>query len=48
LRDGVGVVGIENEGFFIELDGERFVAGVHVGFGETVVGVGGLRMEIGV
>ncbi len=46
MGDGVGVVGIEGEGSFIELDGERFVAGVHVGFGKAVVSVGGLRVKV--
>ncbi len=46
LVGGVRVFGVEGEGFFVELNGEGFVAGVHVGFGEAVVGVGGLRVEV--
>jgi len=48
LGRGVGVGWVEGEGFFVELDGQGIVAGVHVGFGEAVVGVGGLRVKIGI
>ena len=48
MGGGVGVGWVEGEGFFVELDGQGIVARVHVSFGEAVVGVGGLRVKIGI
>ncbi len=43
---GIGVLRIQLKRPFIILDGEFLVAVNHIGFGETVVGVGGLRVRL--